>query len=261
MREESKVNSKIGEIRLMKCGEECEIVEHASHKDMVVKFLKTGELVKCRYEHFKRGLIKSHFTPTVFGVGVTGLENARDNNRNIIKSYEVWQHILERCYNKKCQEKRPSYKDCVVCEEWLYYPKFKQWYEKNYYEIEGQRMELDKDILNKGNKVYSPDTCVFVPKSINSLFTRCNRSRGNLPIGVHWHKQKKKYQAKYSIFDITIGRSKVKHLGYHNTPEETFQSYKKAKEDNIKQVADHYKDKIPKKLYKAMYSYEVHIDD
>ena len=110
MREESKVNSKIGEIRLMKCGEECEIVEHASHKDMVVKFLKTGELVKCRYEHFKRGLIKSHFTPTVFGVGVTGLENARDNNRNIIKSYEVWQHILERCYNKNVKKNVPLIK-------------------------------------------------------------------------------------------------------------------------------------------------------
>ena len=167
--------------------------------------------------------------------------------------------MLKRCYSSKFQEKNPSYKGCYVCDNWLYYSNFKKWYDENYYEIDGKILQLDKDILVKGNKVYSPDTCVFVPKFINSLFTKCQNSRGELPIGVHYHKRDKKYVAQLSV--CKNGKSTLKSLGYYNTPNEAFEAYKQAKESYIKDVADEYKDRIPVELYKAMYEYEVNIND
>lgn len=252
--------NRIGERHLMNCGEEAEIVEYRNSKNVIVKFLKTGELIKCQYGNFKNGEVKSRFTPSVFGIGVVGLEKTKENGKTL-KTYTTWRCMLRRCYDKKEHEKYPTYKDCKVCDEWLYYPNFKEWYKENYYEIEGQKMCLDKDILFKGNKTYSPETCVFVPNDINMLFVKCDAIRGDFPIGVSWDKKNKKYICHCSIFNIGTSEYKTKHLGLYNTPEEAFIAYKKAKEDNIKQVADYYKDQIPSKLYNAMYNYKVKITD
>ncbi|MDM0716822.1 hypothetical protein QTH81_00845 [Clostridium perfringens] len=254
------MKNRIGERRIMKCGEECEIVEYRSARDITVKFLKTEELVKCQYNNFKIGNIKSHFTPSVYGVGIVGLEQNSINGKQF-RSYDIWNNMLQRCYDKKLKEKRPTYSECSVCSEWLYYSNFKKWYEKNYYEVNNEIMCLDKDILNKGNKIYSPDNCIFVPQSINSLFIKSNANRGDLPIGVSFTMKETKYICHCSVFDINTKKSKVKHLGLYNTPEEAFYAYKKAKEENIKQVADYYKDQIPERLYEAMCKYEVEITD
>lgn len=241
----------------MNCGEEAEIVEYKNNSNITVKFLKSDELVKCRYDHFKNGMVKSNFTPTVYGVGIVGLEC----NRKTTKSYIKWVDMLFRCYDKKFQDKHPTYIGCTVCNEWLFYPNFKKWYDENYYEVDNQHMHLDKDILVRGNKVYSPKTCMFVPQDINKLFVKCDKSRGYLPIGVSLHVRTGEYRSRCSVFDIKVKKSKAKHLGLYKTSQEAFQSYKKAKENNIKQVADYYKSQIPEKLYEAMYRYEVHIDD
>lgn len=162
---------------------------------------------------------------------------------------------------KKLKDKYSTYKNCTVCDEWLYYPNFKQWYDNNYYEVNNEEMHLDKDILNKGNKVYSPETCVFVPQSINSLFIKSDKTRGDLPIGVDWHKANQVYQTRCRVFNVKTLKNNSKYLGCYNTPQEAFDTYKKAKEENIKQIADYYKDRIPSKLYDTMYSYEVEITD
>ena len=114
-------------------------------------------------------------------------------------------------------------------------------------------MCLDKDILIKGNKVYSPETCVFVPTAINNLFVKKQRSRGDYPIGVR--KLKQRYSAYLGI------KGKTKTIGVYDTVEDAFFSYKSAKEVYIRQVADEYKNIIPTKLYTAMINYEVDISD
>ncbi len=116
-------------------------------------------------------------------------------------------------------------------------------------------MDIDKDILCKGNKIYSPDACVVVPQNINKLFTKCNNSRGDLPVGVSYHKLNEKYIARCHV------KGKLKHLGYYDSPEEAFYVYKNFKEKYIKEVAEEYKNKIPQKLYDAMVTYKVEIDD
>ena len=252
-------NKKLGETVIQNCGEVAFIVEYVNSMDITIQFKTSGELVNTTYNHFVRGEVKSHFTPSVFGIGTTGLESIRDENGEILNSYNCWRGMLERCYSAKCQEKNPTYKDCCVCVEWLYYPNFKKWYDNNYYEINNKTSQLDKDILIKGNKIYSPATCIFVPNFINKLFIKRQNDRGELPIGVYYSKRDKKYKAQLSVFKD--GKSVRKGLGYFNTADEAFKAYKQAKEDYIKEVADNYKDEIPVELYKSMYAYEVSIDD
>ena len=252
-------NERVGQTVMQKCGELAFIVEYVDSQNITVQFKATGELVKTTYENFVRGKVKSHFTPSVYGIGITGLEPTVDENSEMLSSYKCWNHMLERCYSAKCQEKHPTYKDCRVCDEWLYYSNFKKWYDENYYEINNKTSQLDKDILIKNNKVYSPDTCVFVPQFINTLFIKSQKIRGAFPVGVHYYKASKKYMARLRVFKD--GKSVKKYLGSFDTAEEAFEVYKKAKEDYIKEVADNYKDKIPTKLYESMYAYEVSIDD
>ena len=250
---------RLGQTVLQNCNEIAFIVEYVNSMDITVQFKTTGELVKTDYSNFVRGNVKSHFTPSVFGVGITGLQPIRDKQGEILDSYKCWKEMLRRCYSAKFQKKCPTYKDCSVCDEWLYYPNFKKWYEANYYKIGNKTSHLDKDILVKGNKVYSADSCIFAPDFINTLFIKCQKIRGDFPIGVYYNKKDKKYQASLRVFKD--GKSVKKYLGSFNTPEEAFKAYKKAKEDYIKEIADEYKDEIPVELYEAMYAYEVSIND
>ena len=252
-------NERLGQTVLQNCGELAFIVEYVNSMDITIQFKTTGELVKTTYNAFVKGLVKSHFTPSVYGVGITGLEPIRDENGEKLDSYICWFSMLNRCYSAKYQKRQPTYIGCRVCADWLYYPNFKKWYDENYYEIDNKTSQLDKDILIKGNKVYSPDTCVFVPNFINMLFVKSQKIRGELPIGVTYHKVNKKYVAQLSV--IRNGKKTTKNLGCYNTPNEAFEAYKRAKEDYIKEVADEYKDIIPTELYEAMYSYRVDIND
>ena len=128
-----------------------------------------------------------------------------------------------------------------------------------YYEIPGETMCLDKDILCKGNKVYSRETCIFVPQKINSLFVKSDKSRGKDPIGV--------YQLPNGNYQVRCGNSYGEriYLGLYSTKEEAFRVYKNYKEKVIKEVIDSYEGKIPEPFYsrlkEAMYNYEVEIDD
>ena len=251
--------SRLGETRMMKFGEIAIIVNYSNYNDITVKFKETGELVKSNYKSFKRGEIKSRFTPFVCGVGYIGNGKLRDENGKIDKSYSVWKNMLRRCYSDECQKKETTYRGCYVCKEWHNYSNFKKWYDENYYDIEGEVMCLDKDILHKGNKIYSPNTCCVVPNNINVMFTKCNKARGKYPIGVTFYKDANKYRAQCRTF--YNGKTQQKYLGLYNTIDDAFNAYKQFKEANIKQIADEYKDKIPDKLYEAMYNYKVEITD
>ena len=120
-------------------------------------------------------------------------------------------------------------------------------------------MCLDKDILCKGNKVYSRDTCIFVPERINLLFVKRDNDRGDCPIGVTPNLSDN-YQVR-----CNNGNRKSIYLGSYSTKEEAFQVYKNYKEKVIKEVIDSYEGIIPEphytKLKTAMYNYKVEIDD
>lgn len=167
--------------------------------------------------------------------------------------------MLQRCYDPYYLNKYPTYINCYVCDEWLCFQNFAEWFYDNYYECNDEKMCLDKDILCKGNKIYSPENCIFVPNRINTLFVKCNKTRGEYPIGVNFKPKINKFQARCST--LKDNKTKSIYLGVYPTVNEAFLVYKQYKENYIKQVADEYKDIIPKELYDALYKYEVEIND
>ena len=187
--------------------------------------------------------------PVMCGIGYRGSENVDCKS----ESYLKWHDMLCRCYNAKFHERQPQYKGCTVCEEWLNYSNFKVWYDQN--KIRGMELDLDKDILFKGNKVYSPETVALVPHTINTLFLSKKADRGDYPIGVSYEKEKKKFRAAMSFMGEQIK------LGTFDTAESAFARYKEYKEDFIRDMAEQYKDEIPYKVYEAMMNWKIEIDD
>ena len=114
---------------------------------------------------------------------------------------------------------------------------------------------LDKDLLIKGNKVYSKDTCVFLPQEINKLLTKRQRFRGSLPIGLTWEKNHTSIR-----LGFTRGNERV-HCGSYQSVEVAFAVHKKMKEDWIKQQAEKWKSQIDPRTYNALMNYQVEITD
>ena len=167
--------------------------------------------------------------------------------------------MLTRCYSDKYHKKQPTYIGCNASKEFHNFQNFGCWDEENYYTVEGQRMELDKDILVKHNKIYSPETCIYVPQTINKLFVKSDKTRGKSVIGTTPFNDK--YMVQCGIINPETGKSKNEYLGLYDTEQEAFEVYKYHKERNIRQVADYFKNEIPKRLYDGLYRYEVDITD
>jgi hypothetical protein len=187
--------------------------------------------------------------PIMCNIGYRGSEDIDFKS----ETYMRWHDMLNRCYNKKFHEKQPQYKECRVCEEWLNFSNFKVWYEKNKY---GDKpLDLDKDILFKGNKIYSPTTCCFVPHCINTLFVNGKKVRGEFPLGVYFEKEKGKYRTCMAFMGKQIK------LGTFEDIDSAFARYKDYKENFIKDMAEQYKTKIPDKVYDAMINWKIEITD
>lgn len=199
----------------------------------------------------KCGLIHRDSTRRVYGVGWNDVEDKVDGT----EYHKKWLYMLNRCYHPSQIEHSRSYNNVYVCDEWLKLSNFRRWFEdpNNGYR---EGYELDKDLLIKGNKVYSPDACCFIPSEINSALklTRKKKSSG-LPIGVVKIKLKtaKPYRADF-------GR---KTIGYYLTPEEAFNAYKAARESYIKNMATEYFNdkKITRKVYDALMNFNISIND
>ena len=147
------------------------------------------------------------------------------------KVYEVWNTMIARCFSEKEKLRLPTYRNVTCCEEWKKFSNFKRWFDENY--VHGY--ELDKDILAPGNLIYSPETCVFVPRFLNVLLLDRCRDRGPYPLGVNIA-HNGKYKAKFSFF------GKTKHIGYFETPDLAFDAYKEAKSNHVINIAKDYQD-------------------
>lgn len=163
--------------------------------------------------------------------------------------YRKWASMLNRCYGEKYHS-RKTYTECSIVDEWKYFMTFRDWMEKQ--EWEGK--ELDKDLLFPGNKVYGPDTCVFLDRKINSFLTESKASRGELPIGVYFHKNRKKFIAQSN--DATTG--KRKYLGDYKSSEEAYLAWLSFKQDQAKILASEQKDpRIAKALIDRYTNYQL----
>ena len=175
------------------------------------------------------------------------------------REYTTWHNMLSR-YTNTLWVKRDSYTGTTCSENFKSYSFFYEWCQHQQgfrgLDEQGKSWHLDKDLLIKGNKVYSEDTCVFVPSRVNILLNKHSAGRGDSLIGVCLCKKSNKYHARCSV-----GTTGQKHLGLFVSQEEAFNVYKTFKEQFIKSVADEYKNLIDERAYKALIKYEVCVDD
>lgn len=152
---------------------------------------------------------------------------------------KIWGLMIRRCSEGYAK----------VCDEWKNYSNFKEWYMNNVYGTKQFRLELDKDLFSKGDKVYSPETCCLIPKSINLLIASCT-SRNNLLPGVTYNPKSETFTASIN-FATKINKKTFK------TEDEAFQFYKTEKEKVIKTYTEAYSFLLPDRIYKTLMSYTV----
>ena len=268
----SKKTDRIGETNISNEGYVMKIVEYNNALDIIIEFEDEHKYrLHTQYSNFKKGKCKNPFFASVYGHGYLGTDKEGNTpNVNEFKDgknvhtweYQKWQGMLQRCFDNKLKERNPTYKDVTCCNRWLCYANFLEDLEilkQEYNWDDDIKLNLDKDILNKNNKIYSLENCVLVPDWINLLFIKNDANRGDYPIGVCYDKQRKKYRAHCNI------NGKLISLGLYSTIEEAFNAYKQAKEQEIKRVANEYvlKGFITKnsRLYNAMMGYQIKIDD
>ena len=250
-----KEKNRVGEKYTTNEGYEVEIIEYFNFRNCTIKFKDNFNIVINNIDlgNLKKGKVKNPYHPSIFNIGYSGIgRHSKYKNYKESVVYTTWCNLIRRVHSEKSLLKNPTYKEISLCEEWYNFQNFGDWFEDNYNPETMQGWELDKDILVKGNKIYSPETCCFVPQEINKLFIKSNKSRGEYPIGVH--KTKNKFLAQ------SYSKNK-RYLGSFNSVEEAFQAYKIAKKLYIKEVADKWKGQISDKVYQAMYNYKVEIDD
>lgn len=233
----------------------CVVTQYINANQVKIKWVDDYEHeMYVQSDSLRRGAIKNPFFPSILGVAFVGIgPHVTAINSKSTKPYYIWKALLTRCYDPKKRSDWPSYEDCTVCKDWLNFQNFAQWYTDNYVED----WCLDKDILIRGNKLYSPLTCCFVPPAINSLFTRANSIRGDYLIGVH----KPKKRPNLFVASCNDGTGKSAYLGCYKTEKDAHLAYKIFKEALIKQIAEEYKNELTLETYTALMGYQVNEDD
>lgn len=208
-----------------------QVIEDNGSRDVSVKFMNTGTVLRgLQRGNVIRGSVKDIFVPSIEGVGFLG------TSRNVSRTsaYKCWKHMIVRCYNENYHSCRETYTDCEVVKEWHNFTTFEKWFELNH--IEGYH--LDKDLLVQGNRLYSPETCCFIPAYINSLIVERCKSVDGCEIGVT--KRRKKGSQEYNgLYNVTIGGT---YLARTRNLEEANSLYKEFKALLFEEVADKYEE-------------------
>ena len=235
------------------------ILKYNGSDNVEIQFLKTGFETTVQLGDIRNGKVKDSYSPSVYGVGVTGTKYPPSINGVKTKEYVLWADMLRRCYSDTCKKKRPTYEGCEVSENFKSYEYFYEWCHKQIgfsNDGDGNPFQLDKDLLIKGNKIYSESTCVFLPQEINKVLVKSTASRGNHLIGVYYHKRGEVFKAQ-----VSKNKGKQEKLGSFKTELEAFEAYKQAKESFIKEQANNWKSEIDPRAYEALMAYTVEITD
>ena len=245
----------VGKVYKSKLSGNFKILKYNNNENVEIQFLKTGYEMTVQLINIKSGSIKDPYSPSVCGVGILGAKYSSRVNGVLTKEYDLWYSMLRRCYSDTSKKKNPTYEGCEVSDNFKSYEYFYEWCQKQI-GFNNEGWHLDKDLLIKGNKVYSEDSCVFIPQEINKVLINCTASRGEYLIGVYWCKKGKAFKAQ-----ISKNKGSPEHLGYFNTELEAFNAYKEAKETYIKEQAEKWKSQIDERAYNALMNYQVEITD
>ena len=186
----------------------------------------------------------------VYGVGVsTSGKYKISHNYHHTTEYTLWKNMLRRCYNSSEQIKCPTYRGCIVSENFKIFQYFAEWCNSQV-GFGNKGWQLDKDIIGDG-KLYSEDTCCFVPREINQLLTDARSIRGKWPIGVTHIKHMNKFEASVT----KLNKRCV--LGYYKSSDEAHMVYRVEKEQHVKCMAALYQEDLDSRVFSALLKWEV----
>lgn len=236
-----------GEIHISKEGCEFEIIKCTNNHNCDIRFNDSHKhIIKgLSYGNIKNGQVKNPYHPSVAGVGYIGVgKYDRTVNGKSTIAYRTWLSMIDRSYAEKSQNKYPAYNLVTVCDNWHNYQNFAEWHEKNY--IVGS--ELDKDFLCYGNKIYSPDTCCFLPKRINLIF-KAPSKKGKSFIGV--------MKVREDAYEVRINKNGVnKYVGSYKNENIASEVYNKERETQIRIQTEVHKDRMSQKIYNLLINYK-----
>lgn len=168
----------------------------------------------------------------VEGIGVNDLKGQAGSDQcPIIKT---WRNMIVRCYSGKYQANQPTYENKTVSDDWLFSSKFKEWMSGQVW----QGLELDKDVLVKGNTTYSSETCVFIPKRLNNVLTNVSYKGGDFPLGVTKKLDQPRKKPFVARVRFNTGKSKI--LGHFSSPEEAHKAWQLGKAIEIEDALTWY---------------------
>ena len=258
-----KREERIGQQRTNSKNECATCIEYINSDNIIIMF-DNDKTIHTTWYNFEKGSFRNPLTKNSFNA-IVGEKYKVSVQGKTLYEYREWKNMLVRTMYEDYKIKYQSYETATCCEKWLNYENFYEWIHsrENFSNLCDNQIKwcLDKDILNKGNKHYSPENCELVPSKVNSLFIKANAKRGDLPIGVSLKKGTKTPRYVATCRDPYL--LKQKHLGYYSTPEEAFKAYKSYKEKLIKQVAEeeYAAGNITQRCYEAMMKYQVEITD
>lgn len=245
---------KLGEERLNNDGDLMKLIEYNGSESVAIEFQDEFKYrTTTWYSNFKKGTMKNPYHKLLYGRGYIGVGPYEQTiNRKSTREYDMWRKMFDRCYSGR----QPAYSDCDVCEEWYNFQNFAKWYKENYYEIDGQNMQVDKDWLCVGNRLYCPENCCIAPRIINAcLLTHNKKTNFDLPTGIEPYNKCGKYKARCSV------EGKRVEIGIYDTIDDAYKAYKEFKIKYVESLGEKFKDYIPKKLYDAVKNYRFTFDE
>ena len=245
----------VGKVCKSKSSGDFKILKYNDARNVEIQFINTGFETVATLDNIRKGYVKDPYVQSVYGIGVSGTKYPPTISGRNTKEYVLWKSMLQRCYSDAYQKKQPTYEGCEVSDNFKSYEYFHEWCNKQIgFGVNG--FELDKDLLIKGNKLYSEDSCVFIPADVNLVLTKRTASRGKHLIGVYWSNTNKAFVAR-----VAKNKGKQEYLGSFKTELEAFNAYKEAKEAFIKEQANNWKSQIDERAYNALMNYQVEITD
>lgn len=171
------------------------VVNYNNGHNVEVEFIDTGYKFVASSQAIRKGNIKDPIAKVIHGIACFGVGNHKASVRGKTTiAYNKWNNMLIRCYDEGYLSQKPTYIGCSVCDEWLNFQNFADWFYDNYPD-DGDTYCLDKDFKVIGNKIYSPETCIFIPNSINCFLTDNGACRGKYMIGASLPKRSNKFKA------------------------------------------------------------------
>lgn len=237
---------KVGQVFKINNGESIRVEQYIDCYNVYISFLGNyTNLKRVSVGQITSGNIKNNYKRSVVGVGYLGdgCYKSAENGKKT-ECYLCWVSLITRCYKSSANSEH-YFNICTVHEDWHNFQNFAGWYYKQRGCNKGY--PLDKDLITKGNKHYSPETCCLVPREVNNVIIVSNKNR-QLPAGVTIIKSGR-YQARISIENKTV------RLGVYDTAKDAHEAYVRKKEASVRGMAEKWKNEICDNAYNALRSW------